>query len=510
MRSVTPAVVRIDSARADCDDQFLLRRARAGDRAAFTLVADRHRPSAEAFAARLVTTGSAAELVSRAVDHLEVAFGEAEEPLAPFRPLLLAEVRRHRRGIGGQADDAVASSQWIAARTVHQRLPVAQQALLWHSVVEKEDPATVALHSGVAADEVGEAVAACHRQLRDDYLQDHLDRAVGPDCRRSMVAGAADGPVGVPSHVHRAECEGCRRLVRDLTMIEHRLDWVLGAVVLGAHSLLYLRATSPDPAPATDAAPVLAEVPAPVNEPVSAPSEPPGAVVEPTRRRAAFLAPLALGTAAVHPLVVRPDTVPTSIPSVAGTPEVTAVVPHVVGTEPRRQHAAVAATRRHRRAALATAAALVVGLGAWSQLLGDSETTQARPTAAGERAVGVQTVLSEQVRLGHQTMMVSRPLGTRSARHTPPDGARGSSSGSAGDAGNAAPRAVERRAARASSTPTDAAAPGPEVSVQEAPTPSVAEPRVGRGRAPAHAARPGPPDKAKASRTALRRARGGR
>jgi hypothetical protein len=278
VRPVTPAPRQDGEARSDAvrdDDPFLLVRARGGDRAAFTQVANRHREAAEAFAALLNRLEAAAAMVSRAVDRLEAELPESDDPFGPFRPRLLEEIRVLRQGIGGELGGAKvgSSSQWSAFADVYRALPVDLQALLWHAVVEDDEPDQVALAVGIEADEVEDAVARCRSRLRDDFLQDHLDRAASAGCRRTMVAEVSSGTLGVPSPEHRATCADCRKLVRDLAMVEHQLDWVVAAVVLGAHALLYLRTRKPEEAaPAADPPKSAVVIPEPAPEPDGSPA----------------------------------------------------------------------------------------------------------------------------------------------------------------------------------------------------------------------------------------------
>ncbi|MCP9212303.1 LamG-like jellyroll fold domain-containing protein [Streptomyces sp. NEAU-Y11] len=121
-------------------------------------------------------------------------------------------------------------------RTAFRGLPAHLRTVLWHDVVEREDPAAIGRLLGARTDTVRGWSANARAKFRDAYLRTYADEGdaacrpftrlveVAAETRRISPAGDVDG--------HLADCAYCRRAFDDLSRMEHHCDTLLAEGVL--------------------------------------------------------------------------------------------------------------------------------------------------------------------------------------------------------------------------------------------------------------------------------------
>nr|BFE51534.1 hypothetical protein GCM10017745_49610 [Saccharothrix mutabilis subsp. capreolus] len=159
----------------------------------------------------LVLTSSdwmAEEIAVRAVRRAE--HSRDTGPVCPFRVRVLlcvpGEVAEVRHALGLAADDGQDTSMPTAGlldrwSEMYFRLPVTDQAVLWHRYVEGEDEATAALSAGITADAVTPRVAQAEAALCALFMAQAAASAGSRDCRLSSTA--------TPAEDHLARCARC-------------------------------------------------------------------------------------------------------------------------------------------------------------------------------------------------------------------------------------------------------------------------------------------------------------
>ncbi|QKV91059.1 ricin-type beta-trefoil lectin domain protein [Streptomyces sp. NA02950] len=165
-------------------------------------------------------------------------------------------------------------------------LPPATRTLLWHTLVEREDDATVARCTGRRPAEIPRLVNRARESYRETCLRLHLECDADEECRGfGRILEAAIGrtdPLGtknLPGHL--TDCPGCAAVLSGLVGLEKRPRPLMAAALLGWASDRYLPDT---PASATT---VLVPVATGTAEPERSATPPP----VPARR--AFQRPLA-------------------------------------------------------------------------------------------------------------------------------------------------------------------------------------------------------------------------
>ncbi|MFK4226324.1 hypothetical protein [Streptomyces sp. NPDC019890] len=136
-----------------------------------------------------------------------------------------------------------------------QRLPATTQCLLWHSVVDRDDPASTARITGLALhlvkDRCDEARSAL-RQARTDLYLERLERQ---DCRE-VIKRLPQGPEALPAGEvadHLRVCPACMGVYKDVSRLDGQLEAQLPVRLLGWWTGQdYLRAKEAIPAPLDD------------------------------------------------------------------------------------------------------------------------------------------------------------------------------------------------------------------------------------------------------------------
>ncbi|MPZ27340.1 MAG: sigma-70 family RNA polymerase sigma factor [Micromonosporaceae bacterium] len=255
-------------------DAELLAAVRGGDTGAYGVLYDRHREAARRLARVLVRDPSDAEdLVAEAVAKVLAALRAGRGPEVAFRAYLLTAVRnacydrarRDRRieltedlsryesaegarGGGEAGDPAVARLERSYAARAFAKLPERWRTVLWHTEVEGEKPAAIAVMLGLSPNAVAALAYRARERLRQIYLQEHLSSTANPACHWTADRLGAHVRGGLARREqskvdsHLAGCADCRVLWTELAEVNSGLRGVLGPLVLGAAAPPYLAA----------------------------------------------------------------------------------------------------------------------------------------------------------------------------------------------------------------------------------------------------------------------------
>jgi RNA polymerase sigma factor (sigma-70 family) len=184
-------------------DAELIARVRTGDLEAYGELFARHHHAAERMARQLVPANDADDLASDAFAKVLDALRNGGGPDISFRAYLLTTVRRvhvdrirsgrkvqttddiaaYEREPQGFDDPSVTGFESGAAAKAFASLPERWQAVLWHTEVEGEKPATIAPMLGLTANGVSALAYRAREGLRQAYLQQHLADVAGDRCR---------------------------------------------------------------------------------------------------------------------------------------------------------------------------------------------------------------------------------------------------------------------------------------------------------------------------------------
>ncbi|MEU0896667.1 LamG domain-containing protein [Streptomyces massasporeus] len=227
----------------DVSDLTLARRAvRTGWEAdaAMSELTERHLDAVLAYAARCTATPQAAAFLASAACEAAVREFLSHGNETAWRPHVLGAVlrtalewslddRRERLGaelldwLSGAASPVEDEPSLLV--TSFYRLPVRIQVVLWHHVVERDEPGAVARHLGVARGAALTWTATAESKLRTAFTE-VLGEAAGPACgpyTRLLLtaaqaqhdrAAAASAAGGLDAHL--ASCSSCSRALRDL------------------------------------------------------------------------------------------------------------------------------------------------------------------------------------------------------------------------------------------------------------------------------------------------------
>lgn len=137
----------------------------------------------------------------------------------------------------------------------YERLPATTQCLLWHSVVERDDPAFTARITGLDHHAVSAACDQAMTALRQARADLYLERLERPDCRdvvkRLTQRPEADPTEGIRNHLR--VCAACVTVYKDLSQLDQQLEAQLPVRLLGWWTgQQYLRAKAAIPVPLGD------------------------------------------------------------------------------------------------------------------------------------------------------------------------------------------------------------------------------------------------------------------
>ncbi|MFC0626824.1 sigma-70 family RNA polymerase sigma factor [Kribbella deserti] len=250
-------------------DAEFIARVRAGDLEAFGELFARHHLAAERMARQLVPAADADDLASDAFAKVLDALRNGGGPDISFRAYLLTTVRRvHvdriRAGKKVQSTDEIESFERTpesfddptvtgfesgAAAKAFASLPERWQAVLWHTEVEGEKPATVAPLLGLTPNGVSALAYRAREGLRQAYLQQHLADVAGDRCRwtterlGAYVRGGLTKREDKQVRAHLDECAKCTAVYLELVEVNSALPALLAPALLGAAGVGYLAAT---------------------------------------------------------------------------------------------------------------------------------------------------------------------------------------------------------------------------------------------------------------------------
>ena len=228
-----------NSTSVEPEDAILLDRVRAGDRAAYGCLFERHHLTARAFARGLVSSPSdvddvVAEVFAATLSALEHGKG----PVGSFLPYLMRSVRneayklnrRRRReptdavdegaGRSEHRDPFVVVDEATVVRVAFRSLPANLREVLWRTEVDDATPTEIAKQRSATPHSVAMMALRARQAFGSAYLREHLaaesvHRDVGPGCReaRPHLADFVRGNVGTRRRrrvaAHLETCSTC-------------------------------------------------------------------------------------------------------------------------------------------------------------------------------------------------------------------------------------------------------------------------------------------------------------
>jgi RNA polymerase sigma factor (sigma-70 family) len=224
----------------------LLEQVRQGDEAAFTELFARHRAVARRVALTYRCPGDPDDLVNEAFEKVLAAVRRGHGPTDAFRAYLLVTMRRLAADQAGRprderlddvpeavtaaaADGPLDSEERSIVTRAFESLPDRWQAVLWYTAVEGRHPRELAPLLGVSANAVSALAYRAREQLRQAYLQAHLQTWARPQCEphRSLLgAYVRDGQSRrerAATQRHLDGCATCQSLVIELNEVNSLL-----------------------------------------------------------------------------------------------------------------------------------------------------------------------------------------------------------------------------------------------------------------------------------------------
>jgi RNA polymerase sigma factor (sigma-70 family) len=227
-------------------DVELLEQVRKGDEAAFTELFARHRAVARRVALTYRCPGDPDDLVNEAFEKVFAAVRRGHGPTDAFRAYLLVTMRRlaadHAERpkderledvpeavAAAAADGPIDAEERTIVTRAFESLPDRWQAVLWYTAVEGRNPRELAPLLGVSANAVSALAYRAREQLRQAYLQAHLQTWSRPQCEphRSLLgAYVRDGQSRrerAATQRHLDGCQNCQGLVAELNEVNSLL-----------------------------------------------------------------------------------------------------------------------------------------------------------------------------------------------------------------------------------------------------------------------------------------------
>ena len=224
----------------------LLEQVRKGDEAAFTELFVRHRAVARRVALTYRCPGDPDDLVNEAFEKVFAAVRRGSGPTDAFRAYLLVTMRRlaadHSERPKDESLEDVPEAVATAASEppldaedrdlitrAFESLPDRWQAVLWYTAVEGRHPRELAPLLGVSANAVSALAYRAREQLRQAFLQAHLQTWARPQCEphRSLLgAYVREGQSRrerAATQRHLDRCPACQDLVAELNQVNTML-----------------------------------------------------------------------------------------------------------------------------------------------------------------------------------------------------------------------------------------------------------------------------------------------
>jgi RNA polymerase sigma factor (sigma-70 family) len=246
-------------------DAELISAVRGGDADAYGELFERHVTAARRLARQLVPPADAEDLVSEAFAKVFSLLQRGSGPDLAFRAYLLTAIRRlHVDRIRANArvqptedlepfdpgvpfrDTAVEGFENAAAAKAFASLPERWQAVLWHTEVEGQKPAEVAVLLGMSANSVSALSYRAREGLRQAFLTMHLQELEDDACawtHQNLGAYVRKGISrrdAVKVEQHLTECRRCTALYLELTEVNSNLAGLLAPLLLGGAAAAYV------------------------------------------------------------------------------------------------------------------------------------------------------------------------------------------------------------------------------------------------------------------------------
>jgi RNA polymerase sigma factor (sigma-70 family) len=247
-------------------DAELISAVRGGDVDAYGELFGRHVEAARRLGRQLVAGPDVDDLVSEAFAKVLAVLQRGGGPDLAFRAYLLTAVRRlHVDRIRATSrlhttddltpfdpgvpfrDTAVEGFENAAAARAFASLPERWQMVLWHTEVEGQKPADVALLLGMSANSVSALAYRAREGLRQAFISMHVQSVEDDEecawTHRNLGSYIRNGvsrrdATRVRSHLD--ECRRCMAIYLELTEVNSNLAGVLAPLLLGGAAAAYL------------------------------------------------------------------------------------------------------------------------------------------------------------------------------------------------------------------------------------------------------------------------------
>ncbi|MGZ6751846.1 MAG: sigma-70 family RNA polymerase sigma factor [Nocardioides sp.] len=245
-------------------DAELISAVRGGDVDAYGVLYERHVEAARRLARQIVSGPDVDDLVSEAFAKVLVVLQRGGGPDLAFRAYLLTAVRRlHVDRIRAASrlhttddltpfdpgvpfrDTAVEGFENATAAKAFASLPERWQTVLWHTEVERQKPAEVALLLGMSANSVSALAYRAREGLREAFLSLHVQESEDAACTwthqhlGAYIRGGVSRRDAAKVEAHLEECRRCMAIYLELTEVNSGLAALLGPLVLGGAAAAY-------------------------------------------------------------------------------------------------------------------------------------------------------------------------------------------------------------------------------------------------------------------------------
>ncbi|MBO0847472.1 MAG: sigma-70 family RNA polymerase sigma factor [Nocardioides sp.] len=250
-------------------DAELISAVRGGDVEAYGELFARHVDAARRLARQLAGPADADDLVSDAFTKVLTVLQRGGGPDLAFRAYLLTAVRRlqvDRVRSGSRLrpvddltpfdpglpfrDTAVEGFENAAAARAFASLPERWQMVLWHTEVEQQKPAEIAVLLGMSANSVSALAYRAREGLRQAFLSQHAADPGDVDCSwtrdhlGAYVRGGLSRRDAARVEDHLAQCRACAAVYLELTEVNSGLAALLAPLLLGAAGAGYLSSSA--------------------------------------------------------------------------------------------------------------------------------------------------------------------------------------------------------------------------------------------------------------------------